>query len=302
MANPSILNKRDIPVPHASAGTVRRIRYEGGLGPKDAAPVVHITPFTPGQILVSAVLVVLVVAVIYGAIKDPKLDWSIVMHYLFSDTVLSGVLVTLELTILCQALGIVIGAGVAAMGQSRMIPLRAAASLYIFLFRGTPLVVQLIFWFNIAGIVPAVHLPVVGTLDLNRLIGPFTAAVFGFAFHEAALMAEIIRGGVGAIGRGQRDAGMMIGMTRLQIQWHIVVPQVARIILPATVNDLINLLKATSLVAFIAGGDLMTNVSEIYSRNFQVIPLLIVACLWYLLCVSVFSVVQAYVERALKVG
>lgn len=251
-----------------------------------------------GELLILAVCA----GIAYLLVTSPNLDWAAVAHYQFAHEVLKGLVVTVELTVICMALGIVLGAFVAAMGMSQSKVIRSAAWAYLFFFRGTPILVQLVFWFNLAAILPHVSLPIpfsgqTLTFDVNVLISGFTAAVLGLALHEAAMMAEVIRGGVQGIDRGQVEASQTLGLRHRQYATHILLPQVIRLILPVTANRLITLLKSTAMVAFIAGGDLLTQVSAIYARNFKVIPLLIVATIWYLVCVAIASVFQRLLEK-----
>nr|WP_245198213.1 amino acid ABC transporter permease [Jiella mangrovi] len=235
------------------------------------------------------------------------MQWDVVAQYLFDAHVLNGVLVTLGLTVLCQILATILGVVVAVMrlSDSRvMIPIAVG---YLWFFRGTPLLVQLIFWYNIAALFPHLVLGVPFTeyyqvISTNTLISGFTAAVLGFSLHEAAYMAEIVRAGILSVNKGQKEAALSTGMTEAQAMWRIVLPQAMRVIIPPTGNQAINLLKATSLVAFISGGDLLSNVTDIYSVNFAIIPLLVVASIWYLVLVTVATIGQTYLERAFGRG
>jgi polar amino acid transport system permease protein len=174
--------------------------------------------------------------------------------------------------------------------------------LYIWVFRGTPLLVQLLFWYFLAAIVPKIGVgvpwgPTFVELDTNHLIPQTTAALLGLGLHEAAYMAEIVRSGLNAVDEGQTEAAHALGMTRRQTLRRIVLPQALPIIVPPTGNQVISMLKTTSLVSVIAVPELLTSIQAIYSRNFQQIPLLTVACAWYLLAVSVLSIGQYFLER-----
>lgn len=270
--------------------------------PSDVVPDVTIKRARRVVPTVGAVVVVILgLVIIGGLVVDDKFHWSTVGKFMLDQQILSGLVVTIELTIICQALGILIGMVIAGMRGSQNKILQGAAWLYIFFFRGTPLMIQLIFWFNLSAILPNLSFPVGGgvvvSVSANALISGFTASVLGFSLHEGAMMAEVIRAGLGGVDKGQREAAIVLGMRRGQVMRLVVAPQVVRLILPVTVNELITLLKGTSLVAFIAGGDLMTRAAEIYSINFEVIPLLTVAALWYLICVSIASVAQYFVEK-----
>jgi polar amino acid transport system permease protein len=185
--------------------------------------------------------------------------------------------------------------------------LEIAAGAYLWFFRGTPLLVQLIFWFNFALLFPKlgpaiVFGPSAPGWDTNQVISWFVAALLGFGLHEAAYMSEIVRGGFLAIDSGQREAAQALGMNSWSVFRRVTLPQALRIIVPPTMNQFINLFKATSLVAFIAGNDLLSSVQKIYGQNFLVIPLLLVASIWYLAIVTVATVGQHYIERRLGRG
>jgi polar amino acid transport system permease protein len=182
-------------------------------------------------------------------------------------------------------------------------PLVSGASwLYIWFFRGTPVLVQLLFWYNIAALYPRIDLgipfgPAFIHADANTLITPFTAAILGLGLNEGAYMAEIVRAGIISVEEGQSDAAQSLGMTRLQAMRRIVLPQAMRVIIPPTGNETISMLKTSSLVSVIAVADLLYGAQIIYSVNFKTIQLLIVASLWYLALTSILYIGQYYLER-----
>ena len=170
------------------------------------------------------------------------------------------------------------------------------------MFRGAPLLVQLIFWYNLSTVFPVIALeipwgPVLAQWNTNDLITPLTAAIAGLALNEAAYMAEIIRGGLLSVDRGQMETAQAFGMTRFRALRRIVIPQAMRAIVPPTGNQLISMIKATSLVSVIAMGDLLYSVQAVYNRTFEVVPLLMVAVLWYLLVTSILNVGKSAIER-----
>jgi polar amino acid transport system permease protein len=201
-------------------------------------------------------------------------------------------------------IGIVLGILIAVMRLSPVPVLSAGSWVYIFFFRGTPVLVQLLFWFNIGSLVgnqPAIGIPFTHVIffhiNVNTYISAFTAAVLGFGLNEAAYMAEIVRAGILSVGEGQTDAAQSLGMTRVQTMRHVVLPQAMRVIIPPTGNETISMLKLTSVASVIATPELL-NVSErISERTFQIIPLLVVASIWYLVMTSVLTAGQFYVER-----
>ncbi|WP_018680398.1 amino acid ABC transporter permease [Actinokineospora enzanensis] len=241
---------------------------------------------------VGAVLVAVLGWLVYTVAVSPNLEWTVIGKYFLATPVMEGVGVTLVLTFTTLGVGLVLGAVLALMRQSRNPVAVAAAAGYIWFFRGVPLVVQIVFWFNLA-----LLFPTLGFAPTNEVITPFLAAMLGLGLHEAAYLAEIIRGGFLAVPRGQVDAALTIGMTRAAATRAIVLPQSIRVILPALGNQFILILKGTSLVSVIGGGDLMTRAQQIYGQNYQVIALLLVATGWYLILVTVAGVGQRFLER-----
>ncbi|WP_223692749.1 amino acid ABC transporter permease [Leifsonia poae] len=254
---------------------------------------------------VPAVITLVIVGGIgWAFVSAPAMNWPVVAQYLFSPRILTGVMTTLVFTVLTFVLGLAIGVLLAVLRQSGNPVLVVIVEGYIWLFRGTPLLVQLVFWFNLALVFPfiGIRLP---ALDItiggatNQLITPFLAALVGLVLHTAAYMAEVVRGGFLAVPPGQTDAAKAIGMTRLEAQWRIVIPQAVRVILPPLGNQFIDILKATAIVSVIGGGDLMTQAQQIYGQNYQVISMLVVASLWYLVLVTAATIGQHFIERSL---
>ncbi|MFD1212084.1 amino acid ABC transporter permease [Arthrobacter sp. GCM10027362] len=257
----------------------------------------------------AAAVVVLAAAalVVYSMFTNERFQWDVVGQYLFAPQVLSGLGKTLLLTALSMAIGIVLGIVVAVCRLSANPVLSYAAWAYSWFFRGTPLMVQLLFWFFMAALVPKIVIgipfgPSFFEIPTNAVISPFTAALLGLSLNEGAYMGEIVRSGIRAIPQGQTEAAKAIGMSRAQTMRRVVLPQAMRVIIPPTGNETIGMLKYTSLVIVIGYSELLTSVSIIYSRTFQTIPLLIVAAIWYLAVTAVLSVGQYYVERHFERG
>jgi len=256
----------------------------------------------PGRWIAAAIVLVVAVSLVRSAVTNPRFEWSVVGDYLFDQRILVGLRLTLELTVIAMAIGIVLGIILAVMRLS-LNPLVSGASwLYIWFFRGTPVLVQLIFWYSIAALYPTISLGIpfghaFVHADANKLITPFTAAILGLGLNEGAYMAEIVRAGIISVPEGQGDAAQALGMTRLQTMRRIVLPQAMRVIIPPTGNETISMLKTSSLASVIALGELLYAVQAIYSANFKTIPLLIVASIWYIVCTSVLYVGQFYLER-----
>jgi len=256
----------------------------------------------PGRWLAAAVVLVVAVALVRSVATNPHFEWSVVGHYLFDPRILEGLRVTIELTVIAMAIGVALGLVLAVMRLSPNPLVSGGSWLYIWFFRGTPVLVQLLFWYNIAALYPKIGLgipfgPAFVHADANSLIPPFTAAILGLGLNEGAYMAEIVRAGIISVPEGQSDAARSLGMRRLQTMRRIVLPQAMRVIIPPTGNETISMLKTTSLVSVIAVGDLLLAAQNIYSQNFKTIQLLIVASIWYIVCTSVLYVGQYYLER-----
>ena len=269
----------------------------GPAPPIKAVPVRH-----PGRWVGVVVIVVLVAMLVHSFLTNPNFQWDVVGQYLFSEPVLRGLRNTLILTALSMAIGIVGGVLLAVMRLSPNPVLAGAAAVYIWLFRGTPLITQLIFWNFLASLYPRLGLgipfgPTFVSVDTNAVISVFAASLLGLGLNEAAYMAEIVRGGIQSVDPGQSEAAGALGLSRTQTLRRIVLPQAMRVIVPPTGNETISMLKTTSLVVVIAYFELTVAVQTIYSRTFQTIPLLIVAALWYLALTSVLSIGQMFIER-----
>lgn len=245
---------------------------------------------------------VLLAMLIHLLVTSSSLQWGVVRHYFTSPDVLAGLVRTLYLTAIAMAVGIVGGTILALMRLSKSLVLSTAASSYIWLFRGTPLLVQLLFWFNIASFVPRLSLgipfgPTFVSASTNSLITILAAAVLGLGLNEAAYMSEIVRAGIVSVDAGQGEAALALGMTKRLVFRRIVLPQAMRVIIPPTGNQTIGMLKGTSLVSVISLPELLYSVQLIYARNFETIPLLVVASIWYLIVTTILSIGQHYVER-----
>lgn len=252
---------------------------------------------------VAALVVLLLLSMLGNALlTNPNLEWSAVWEYMFDGAVMAGLRRTLELTVICMAASFLLGILLASMRLASNRVLSAIALSYVWFFRGVPLLVQLIFWFNLGALYPRLSLgvpfgPEFISSPTNTLINPYTAALLGLALNEAAYMAEIVRAGVNSVDSGQVEAAQAVGLKKATLFRRIVLPQAMRVIVPPTGNETITMLKYTSLVSVIALPELLYSTQIISSQNFQVIPLLIVASLWYLIMVSVLMVVQQRLER-----
>jgi polar amino acid transport system permease protein len=252
-----------------------------------------------------AALIVLVVAasLVRSAIDNPNFEWHTVGQYLFDSRVLHGVVVTIRLTVLSMVIGIVLGVVLAVMRLSPNPLVSGSSWLFIWFFRGTPLLVQILFWNFISALYPTITLgipfggPSLIHANANSLIPTSVAVVLALGLNEGAYMAEIVRAGIISVAEGQSEAAQSLGMRRLQIMRLIVLPQAVRVIIPPTGNEVISMLKNTSLASVVAYGELLYAVQLVYDVNFKQIPLLEVAVIWYLAMTSVLYVGQYFVER-----
>ncbi|TWH41968.1 polar amino acid transport system permease protein [Rhodococcus rhodochrous J38] len=261
-------------------------------------------PRNIGRNLAAGALVIVLGLFIYSLSRKEVMEWPMVSEYLFAPEVLEGLLMTLELTALSMGIALVLAVVLAMMRLSTNPVIRGAAWLYVWFFRGVPLLVLLIIFFNFALIYPSLSIGVpgwfgIGNVGTTELISPFWAAIAAFALHQAAYTSEVVRASVLAIPAGQTAAAASLGMTPLRTMRRIILPQATKVAVPPIANDTINMLKATAMVSYIAVYDLFYTVQQIYAVNFAVIPLLLVATIWYLVVVSVLSAGQWYLERRL---
>jgi polar amino acid transport system permease protein len=255
----------------------------------------------------AAVVLVIVALGAHTLITNANFRWAVVGHYFFDHLILRGLLMTVELTAIAMVSATVLGTALALMRLSQNSVLSMTSGAYIWFFRGTPLLVQLIFFYNISALYPKLSIgvpfgPALVQGNVNRLVTPFLAAVLSLSLNEAAYMAEIIRGGIVSVERGQSEAAQALGMSSWLVLRRVVLPQAMRLIIPPASNQVISMLKYTSLVSVISLADLLYSAQMIYSTNYETIPLLIVASLWYLIVVSVLTAGQAYLERRLGRG
>jgi polar amino acid transport system permease protein len=269
-----------------------------GDGAIKAVPVRH-----PGRWVAAVVVAVVAAQVIYSMVTNPRFQWDVVGEYLFSQQVLNGALATLELTVIAMVMGVLLGIVLAVMWLSPNPLVSGASWFYIWLFRGTPILVQILFWSFIGALYPRVSLaipfggPEILGAESNAVFTVWVAAILALGLNEAAYMAEIVRAGINSVDEGQQEAAHSLGMTRLQTMRRVVLPQAMRVIIPPTGNETISMLKTSSLVSVIALTELLFAVQAVYSRTYQQIPLLIVASIWYLFFTSILTIGQYYLER-----
>ena len=256
----------------------------------------------PGRWIAAVIVLLVAASIVRAVVSNPHFGWHTVGTYLFDSRILHGMLVTIELTVASMVIGIVLGVILAVMRLSPNPIVSGAGWLYIWFFRGTPLLVQILFWYNIAALFPVISLgipfgPAIIHGSANTVITAFTAALLALSLNEGAYMSEIVRAGIISVPEGQTEAAQSLGLSRIQTLRLIVLPQAMRVVIPPTGNETISMLKNTSLISSIAYAELTYSAQQIYNVNFQVIPLLIVISIWYLVMTSVLYVGQYFIER-----
>jgi polar amino acid transport system permease protein len=274
--------------------------------PIKAIPVRH-----PGRWVAVAVIAVLTAMLVHtltvshthrGTLYERRWQWNIVGHYVFSGPILHGLKITLELTVVCMVIGVVLGTVLAVMRLSPNPVLAATSWLYIYFFRGTPVLLQIFFWYFMFYLYPTISFgvpfgPHWVHINVTTFMTKFLAATLGLGLNEAAYMAEIVRAGIISVDEGQTEAASALGMRRVLIMRRIVIPQAMRVIIPPTGNETISMLKTTSLAYTIALTELLYAAQLIYATNYETIPLLITVALWYLAITSLLYIGQYYIER-----
>nr|WP_271175749.1 amino acid ABC transporter permease [Leifsonia poae] len=262
----------------------------------------------PWRIFFAVVLLLLLVWFVIDAAQRDAYGWQYVGKYIFDKRISAAALVTLQLTIYSMIIGVILGLCLAVMRLSPNPVVKSIAWLYLWIFRGTPVYVQLVFWGLFSLIYPKIFLGVPWTdwgvsFDLGFMQNAFIIAVIGLALNEAAYMAEIVRAGLLSVDAGQEEAATALGMSWGQTMVRIVIPQAMRVIIPPTGNEVISMLKTTSLVAAIPlTTDLYGVARDISAVTFTPIPLLIVASIWYLLFTSILMVGQYFLEKRFSRG
>jgi polar amino acid transport system permease protein len=256
----------------------------------------------PVRNTLTVVAIILVILMAISVVTNENFAWPTVGKYLFDPQILQGLSNTLYLTVIAMVIGISLGVILAIMRSSSTKLFRVISGAYIGFFRGTPVLVQLIFWYNFGALYANISLgipmgPKLFSIPANSLITPLTAAILGLGLNQAAYTAEVIRGGFLSVSNGQREAAKAIGMGPAMIYRRIVIPQAMPSIIPPLGNELISLLKNTSLVSVIAMSDLLHSAQLIYARTYETIPLLLVVVFWYLVVTTVLTMIQGRIER-----
>lgn len=255
----------------------------------------------PWRIAGVVIVLIIALAIVVVLVTNERFGWNVVFSYLFEPRIISGLWMTIFLTFVAMIIGLVLGVIIAVMRVSASRTLRWFSAVYIWFFRGTPLLVQLVFWYNLGYLFPEISIGIPFgeqwfSVPTNDVVTPLLAAILGLGLNEGAYLSEIIRAGILSVSTGQREAATSVGMTRYQSFRRIIFPQAMRVIIPPTGNETIGMLKSTSLVSVIALSDLMYSAQSIYSRTFEVIPLLLTVSIWYLVLTSILTAFQTRIE------
>jgi polar amino acid transport system permease protein len=250
----------------------------------------------------AAAVILAALAAIGRAFANGQIEWSYVSRFLTARVILEGIVNTMVMAVLAMALGIVLGIVVAIMRLSPNPVLKSVAAGYTWLFRGTPLILQLLLWFNIALVFPTIGIPGLWSARAVDIMTPFLSALLGLGINQGAYTSEVMRAGMLSVDAGQYEAAKAIGMGRLRALRRIILPQAMRVVIPPLGNEFIGMVKATSLASVIQYPELLHSAENIYYANSRVIELLIVAGLWYLLVVSILTPLQMLLERRFARG
>ena len=250
----------------------------------------------------SAAAILVVLAAIGRAFASGQIEWAYVGRFLTVKVILEGIVNTMVMAVLAMALGIVLGVVVAIMRLSPNPVLKSVAAGYTWLFRGTPLILQLLLWFNLALVFPTIGIPGLWSVRAVDVMTPFLSALLGLGINQGAYTSEVMRAGMLSVDAGQYEAAQAIGMGRLHALRRIILPQAMRVVIPPLGNEFIGMVKATSLASVIQYPEVLHNAENIYYANSRVIELLIVAGFWYLLVVSILTPLQMLLERRFARG
>lgn len=249
-----------------------------------------------GRMVTAAVVLVLLVLLV-RAFAYGKIEWAYVGQFLFATAILEGLVNTIIMTIAAMVLGITLGIIFAIMRISENPVLSTIATGYVWIFRGAPALLQLLLWFNLALVFPKIGIPGLAEWRTVDIMTPFVAAMLALGIQQGAYTSEVVRSGLLSVDSGQYEAGRAIGMGQFLLLRRIILPQAMRVILPPVGNEVIGMVKTTSLASVIQYSEILHNAQIVYYANTRVLELLIVASIWYLVAVSVLSVIQMYIER-----
>jgi polar amino acid transport system permease protein len=287
------------PVSPASGSAGPRAEEGARAGGADDIGSWEISPLRHWGRWVSAVVILALLALLARSFANAAIDWSVVRSYLTSGAIFSGFLHTVLLSVLAMLVGSFLGLIFAVMRMSKNRVANSVAWLYVWLFRGTPVLLQLLLWFNLAIVFPTLSVPGLWHDRTINVISPFVAALLGLGVNEGAYLTEAFRSGILSVDEGQEEASTALGLSRFQALRFVIMPQALRVILPPFGNESIGMLKTTSLAAVIAYPELLEAAEKVYYVNSRIIELLLVAGVWYLVATSLLTIGQYYAERRL---
>lgn len=267
--------------------------------PDQKYEIAHLTLVPKRHIgrMVAAAVVLLALAALVRAFSVGQIEWNYVRDFLFAPAILQGLQSTLVMTVAAMSLGIMLGVVIALMRVSGNPVLSSIAVGYVWIFRGAPALLQLMIWFNLALIFPTMGIPGLFEFRTVDIMTPFVAAMLGLGISQGAYTSEVVRSGLLSVDSGQYEAARSIGMTQMMMLRRIVLPQAMRVMVPPIGNEVIGMVKLTSLASVIQYSEILHNAQIIYFANTRVLELLLVASFWYLAVVSVLSVGQHYIEQ-----
>ncbi len=267
----------------------------------DISKLKHARPLHLGRLATAAVLLAAGAYIVY-AFAVGTIDWPVVGEYMFSERILRGAVTTVVISVIAMAIGIVIGILTAIARSSRNVVLYSAAMFYTWLFRGAPMILQLLIWYNLALVFPTVGIPGLWEAKMVVVMTPLAATLIALSLNQGAYTSEIIRSGMLAVDIGQYEAAKSIGMTYSDTLRRTILPQAMRVVVPPLGNEFIGLLKVTALASIIGFGELLGTAQDIYYSNAKIMEMLFVATIWYLVIVSLLSVVQMWIEKRFARG
>ncbi|WP_299302464.1 amino acid ABC transporter permease [uncultured Brachybacterium sp.] len=276
--------------------------------PEDLSRLRVVPARHPGRVVLAVGVGLLVAVVLYSFVTNPRWEWGVVAQWFFAESIIRGLLETLKLTVMAGAVGFGLGLALALMRLSKSGLISSVSWTFSWIFRSTPLLVQLLLWYNLGYLYERITLGIPLTeitffdARTSDLMTPMLAAVLGLGLHQAAYAAELIRGGILSVDQGQLEAASALGIPARDRSLRIVLPQAMRAILPTAFNEIIGLVKGTSIVYVLAHAELFFTIQLIYGRTQQVLPMLLVATLWYVVITSALSVGQYYIERHYSKG
>ena len=286
--------------------TVAAPQEPPGPGSPDALKAIPVRH--PGRWVASVVILAVAASVAHSVVSNPNFQWGVVGQYFLSSQVVNGLYATLYLTVVAMAVGIGLGTALAVMRLSPNPVFKSLSWFYLWVFRGTPVYVQLTFWGLLSVIYPTLDLglpflqPFI-TLPTGDVLNVFQLAVIGLALNEAAYIAEIVRAGILSVDRGQEEAATALGMSWFQTMSRVIIPQSMRVIIPPVGNEVISMLKTTSLVTAVPYSfELFTRSRDISAETFTPIPLFLVASIWYLAFTSILMIGQYFLEKRFARG